>query len=277
MAGLVQWARTWLRDWHAHLLWAAALLWLGYGYGTGRYSGFLVAAMGISGGVGAVELMGRYRQAPLRAALSTSGFLFVAVNVGAAALAWYLLHVWHRAAGLSYDDKERVTEMFAAGFGALVVLRSAVFKVRVSDSDVGVGPAALLDSLLLIADRGVDRREGVARARDVAGLRSRVSGSDPVTVASLLGKYSLALMQNVDERTGVELTGAVKAVLDDATVPLEIKMDLVALKIGVVVGRDVLEAAAMTLNDRLSKQATPVARDLTAQMRAARTAQAPKS
>jgi hypothetical protein len=266
----------WLREWQAHLLWAAALLWLGYGYWTGRYSGFLVAAMAISGGVGAVELMGRYRQAPVRAVLSSSGFLFVAVNVGAAALAWYLLHVWHPASA-PYTTKDKVTEMFSAGFGALVLLRAAVLKVRVSESDVGVGPAALLDSLLLIADRGVDRREGVARARDVTRLVAR----DPVTVANLLGKYSLALMQNVDDRTGAEMTGAVKAVLDDETIPPAIKMDLVALKIGVVVGSDVLQAAALTLNDRLTKlgpseQTTPGLSDLTAQMRAARAAQPPK-
>lgn len=129
-------------------------------------------------------------------------------------------------------------------------MRSSVFKVRVGDSDIGIGPAAILDTLLLVADRGVDRREAVARAQDVTQLVSHVR--DPRIVAKMLTKYSLALMQNVDEKTSKDLGDAIGKIMEDAEVPDTIKMDIVALRLGVVVGPDVLEAAVTALGDRLS-------------------------
>jgi hypothetical protein len=132
-------------------------------------------------------------------------------------------------------------------------MRSSVFKVRVGDSDIGIGPAAILDTLLLVADRGVDRQEAVSRAQDVTELVSHVR--DPVIVAKMLTKYSLALMQNVDERTSQELGDAITKIMADPDVPDAIKIDIVALRLGVVVGPDVLEAAVAALGDRLTSTA----------------------
>jgi hypothetical protein len=256
-------------------------VWLIEDYRSARYSGYLVLAMGIAGGLGGVEIMTRYRQAPLRALMSTSGLVFVAVNAAAAAVAWYFLHVMQWMPSYSpptagfcvksynYCEETNVKATVIAGFGALVFLRASIFKVRVNDADVGVGPAALLDSLLLIADRGVDRREAVARSRDVEALVSRMkSVEDRVSVARLLGKYSLALMQNVDDSTRNDVEKALKEALSDADTPNSIKLDIVALKLGVVVGRDVLEAAASALKARLDVVGVSI-RDLAAEIGAA--------
>jgi len=239
-----------------------ALVGLVFLYFSGRISIFLVVAMAIGGGVGAVEIMGRYRQAPLRAVLSYSGFTFVGVNVLASAGAWYLMHVMHamgeKLPGALGDPEDvKVKAAIISGFGALVFLRSAVFKVRINETDVGVGPAALLDSLMLIADRGVDRWEAVARAREVSRLVARMK--DPVSVARLLGKYSLALMQNIDLKSIEDLNETIKKIVENNDTPDSIKMDIVALRLGVVVGRDALEAAAMALNERLSASASVAA------------------
>lgn len=259
----------------AFVVYSLGALWLIHDYRAARYSSYLIFAMMIAGGVGAVEIMGRYRQAPLRALMSGSGFAFVVVNVAAAAVAWYLLHVmgWMESLTPSrlkcvkmygYCEDQNVKAAVIAGFGALVFLRASIFKVRVNDSDVGVGPAALLDSLLLIADRGVDRREAVARSRDVKNLHALVKeDKDKISVASLLGKYSLALMQNVDDRTRSDVENAIKEVLADQTTPDAIKLDIVALKLGVVVGPDVLEAAAAALYDRLAHAARVALDDAT--------------
>jgi hypothetical protein len=110
-----------------------------------------------------------------------------------------------------------------------------------------------LDTLLLVADRGVDRQEAVSRAQDVTELVSHVR--DPVIVAKMLTKYSLALMQNVDERTSQELGDSITKIMADTDVPDAIKIDIVALRLGVVVGPDVLEAAVAALGDRLTSTA----------------------
>ena len=217
------------------------------------------AAMAIGGGVGAVEIMGRYRHAPLRAALSWSGFFYIVVNISAAWTAYYLLETFNVFPSASdaplMADQRAIKLVLAAGFGALVFLRSSVFKVRVGDTDVGIGPAAVLDTLLLIADRGVDRREAVARAHDVSELVLRVR--DYRIVANMLTKYSLALMQNVDEKTSKDLGEAIGKILSDAEIPDAIKTDIVALRLGVVVGPDVIEAAVEALGDRLNSAPAP--------------------
>ena len=199
-----------------------AFVGLVYLYVSGCISVFLVAAMAIGGGVGAVEIMARYRQAPVRAVLSYSGFTFVGVNVLASAVAWYLMHVTHvmgeKLPGtLGYPEDVKVKAVIVSGFGALLFLRSAVFKVRINETDVAVGPAALLNSLMLIADRGVDRWEAVARAREVSRLVARIR--DPVSVARLLGKYSLALMQNIDPKSIEDLNEAIKKIVESSDTP----------------------------------------------------------
>ena len=211
--------------------------------------------MAIGGAVGAVEIMGRYRHAPIRAAFSWSGYVYILVNVLAAWVAFYLLGVFDafpvaKDATAADGDRRTVELTLAAGLGALVVLRSSLFKVRVGDTDVGIGPAAVLDTILLIADRGVDRREAVSRAQDVSALVAHVK--DYRIIANMLTKYSLALMQNVDEKTSSDLGEAVGKILNDPSIPDAIKMDIVALRLGVVVGPDVLEAAVEALGDRLS-------------------------
>jgi hypothetical protein len=148
-----------------------------------------------------------------------------------------------------------LNQVLTAGFGSLVFMRSSLFKVRVGDSDIGIGPAAILDTLLLVADRGVDRREAVARAQDVTELMSHVR--DPRIVAKMLTKYSLALMQNVDEKTSQDLGDAIGKIMADVDVPDAIKMDIIALRLGVVVGPDVLEAAVAALGDRLNSPPNP--------------------
>jgi hypothetical protein len=242
-------------NWQTAVL-AAAVAAVGFwAYGRGVLGLAQLAAMAIGGGVGAVEIMGRYRHAPVRAAFSWSGYVYILVNVLASWVAYYLLGVFDafpiaKDATADLVDRQTVELTLAAGFGALVVLRSSLFKVRVGDTDVGIGPAAILDTLLLIADRGVDRREAVSRAQEVSALVAHVK--DYRVIANMLTKYSLALMQNVDEKTSTDLGEAVGKILADSTIPDAIKMDIVALRLGVVVGPDVLEAAVEALGDRLS-------------------------
>jgi hypothetical protein len=216
-----------------------------------------MAAMAIGGLVGAVEILGRYRHAPFRAVLTWNGLLYIIINIAAAWAAYYMLVQFQ-----IFDDAtvaKELTQVLTAGFGSLVFMRSSIFKVRVGDSDIGIGPAAILDTLLLVADRGVDRREAVARAQDVTELVAQVR--DPRVVAKMLTKYSLALMQNVDAGTSQELSEAISKIMADPDVPDAIKMDIVALRLGVVVGPDVLEAAVAALGDRLNAagQLPPIA------------------
>lgn len=204
-------------------------------------------AIVIGGLVGCVELLGRYRYAPLRAAFTVSGGAYIAINLMAAWAAFYMIDAFQVLQNTTVAKD--LTHILLAGFGSLVFMRSSFFKVRVGDADIGIGPSVVLDTLLLVADRGVDRREAVERAQDIASLVAEVS--DPKLVAKMLTKYCLALMQNVDDKTGSEMTEAIERIMGDIQIPDEIRLDIVALKLGNVVGPDVLEAAVEALGQRL--------------------------
>lgn len=206
-----------------------------------------LAAMVIGALVGAVEILGRYRHAPFRAVLTWPGLFYILVNIGAAWVAYYMLGAFEVFA--STTVAKDLTHVLTAGLGSLVFMRSSVFNLKIGDSDIGIGPAAILDALLLVADRGVDRREAVARAQDVTELLARVG--DPRAVARMLTSYSLALMQNVDVTTSQQINESINQIMDDPEIPDAIKVDIVALQLGVVVGPEVLEAAVAALGDRL--------------------------
>lgn len=214
----------------------------------GGVSADAMIAMSIGGTVGFVELLGRYRHAPARAVLTLSGIAYVAINMVAALSAYYILDAFE--VFKTTTTAKDLLHVLTAGLGSLVVMRSSIFKVKVGDSDVGIGPAAVLDTLLLVADRGVDRREAVARAQDVSELIARVQ--DPQLVARMLTKYCLALMQNVDAKTSGDVSEAVNKIMADRETPDAIKIDIVALSLGSVVGPNVLEAAVTALGDRLN-------------------------
>lgn len=210
-------------------------------------------AMLIGGFVGAVELLGRYKYAPVQALFTLSGLVYVVINVVASWFAFYAIQTFPVFAA-NANGKD-LLEILTAGFGSLVFMRSALFKVRVSDSDIGIGPAAILDTFLLVADRGVDRRAAVARALDVSTLVASVP--DPDKVARMLATYSLALMQNVDRKT-IEATGkSVGEIMTNPEIESEIRLDIVALRLGDVVGPDVLEAAVQALGIRLKTPLVP--------------------
>jgi hypothetical protein len=205
--------------------------------------------------VGAVELLGRYLYSPLRALATLGGLSYVAVNIVSAVAAYYMIgphgfDVFSQAGTAEPSDLTTLKAILLAGFGALGFMRSSIFSVRVGDSSIGIGPAAILDTLLLVADRGVDRTEAIYRSREVTNM---LSGVDPVKGSALLAAYCLGLMQNVAADEQKKIQDAVKRIASDADYPKEIRLDLIALELSKVVGPTVLEAAVLALGDRLSR------------------------
>jgi len=152
--------------------------------------------------------------------------------------------------------------MMAAGCGSLVIMRSSIYKIRVADTDVGVGPAAILDTILLVADRGIDRRAAIARAHDVNQLIAQANGRgsalDPHTAAKILTQFCLALMQNVDDTTSKSIVDSVNATLKNDDIAENIKLDIVVLKLGMVVGPEVLTEAIISLGERIRSPIVPM-------------------
>ena len=76
----------------------------------------------------------------------------------------------------------------------MVLLRSSVFRVRIHDHDVDVGPSSFLQSVIDAADRAVDRVRAQERAWTVARVMENVAFDKALTA---LPPYMCALMQNL--------------------------------------------------------------------------------
>jgi hypothetical protein len=210
----------------------------------------LVALLG--GLVSIGELSSRYRDAPGRAISSLSAGVYVALNVAATLAALALIRVFDVNFGDLTGDKLRWTQVLVAGFGAIAVFRSSVFIARVGDQDVGMGPSGVLEALLKVADRGVDRSRAKARATEVASAMQGVS-FEQAQVA--LPTYCFALMQNVTREEQEVVADQIVGKLRTANMPDSTKALALGLALMNIVGDGVLLAAVDTFLDRSGAKA----------------------
>jgi len=106
--------------------------------------------------------------------------------------------------------------VLTAGFSALLFFRTSLFKLRVGDADLAVGPSIVLDSLLAAADRAVDRVMAQPRAAFVHELMGDLSFDK---AAAILPAHCLALMQNVSSAEAQRIAGVVNALRADKKCP----------------------------------------------------------
>ncbi len=118
-----------------------------------------LAVASIGGVTGLGELIGRYRDAPLRAATTLAGVLYITVNAGAAVAALIVIVAFGWTFGLADDASTSAVsavQVMVAGLGAAALFRSSLFNVQVGSERVGVGPSAVLEVILLAhLDRSV--------------------------------------------------------------------------------------------------------------------------
>jgi hypothetical protein len=157
-------------------------------YGNETQSKYVFVLI-IGGLLGMTEILGRYTDSPIAAMKSPGAAIYILVNAVASVVALYLL------VALAPDIVTNpISQVLLAGVGAMAFLRSSVFKAKVANEDVAIGPAIILDTLLKFADAQVDRGRAEQRAERIA----EVVQSLPLTQAGVdLPRLGFALMQNL--------------------------------------------------------------------------------
>jgi len=207
-----------------------------------------VALLGLL--VGISELLSRYRDEPVRAVASFPAALYVLINVLAALAALYVIDVFNWRFGVAEgasDGVLRVTQVLVGGLGAMAMFRSALFNVRVGETDVGIGPSGILQVLLDAADRAVDRNRAKPRAIRVAEI---TRGTSFAKAHDLLPAFCFALMQNLSPATQEGAGNEIKA-LANSGIGDHGKSLIMGLTLMNVVGEDVLKAAVDALGDEI--------------------------
>jgi hypothetical protein len=209
---------------------------------------WIVAAVGAL--LGLCELLSRYRDEPIRAIVNVSAGAYIVINAAAGLLALLLLNVWKVDFGLTADDavKLRVMLILAAGLGAMAFFRSSFFTFRIGDKDVPLGLGLIMQVLLDVTDRAVDRGRATPRAVAVTEI---MKGIDFSKANLALPSYCFALMQNVskDEQSAI---GQQVTALATSNMSNPIRAYLLGLILLNVVGETVLRAAIDTLRPEIT-------------------------
>lgn len=197
--------------------------------------------------IGAVEIVARYKGDPMRALRSLPAVLYIAVNVLACLIMLACLRLiqpdWLFSDLKDQPGRQWLYLILAAGFGAMALFRTSLFKIKTGDGDLGVGPSFLLDTLLFASDRAIDRRVASPRSDAVTGIMKEVS-FERAKIA--LPVYCFAMMQNVPSQEQKDVGTQIKE-LAVAGLPPEVMAGNLGLLLMNVVGTDVLRQAVRDL------------------------------
>ncbi len=211
------------------------------------YEWLVAAALGALVGVSGIA--SRYRDEPTRVLASWPALLYILLNAAVSLLAFALTRSFGWTFGAPSAEAAPLIQALVAGLGAMVLLRSSVYTMHVGDQDVAIGPYTLMQSLLNMLDREVDRARAEARANKVGQIMRDVSFE---RAYQPLPAYCFALMQNLDHEDQVAFGNALKAIytsqMSDHTKALLLGAQLLNL-----VGEGVLKAAVNGLGDQIKK------------------------
>jgi hypothetical protein len=221
---------------------------------TAQYAA--VALIGAFIGVG--ELVSRYKDDPYEAITNRHAITYTLLNVLASTMALLALKTMNPAdaQGVLLGEgsaSSRVGYTLVAGFGAMGLLRSSAFNMRVGNEDIAIGPSALLQVMLSATDRAVDR----ARARVRAEMMARTMHLVPFEqIEESLPQLAFAMMQNVTDQEKQNFANVISALREK-------KMDTVAKSISLglslsnIVGQGVVDDAVTALRKTLAAAGDP--------------------
>jgi hypothetical protein len=157
--------------------------------------------------VGVSEIVSRYRDEPMRATVNRYGLGYVVVNALVAALAYGIL-IRYPTQVLPSVAGDGLLSALAAGFGAMVLLRSKLFIFRSDDGkEYPIGPSIVIETLLRVLDRKIDRLRASERQRRVWAQMKDIA--DFEAAAGYL-EASLLSFQNLSEEEKKEIAAVIE-------------------------------------------------------------------
>lgn len=146
--------------------------------------------------VGLSEILTRYRDEPLRATFNLFGLAYLTLNALISLGAFLLLRRYDSQIFPSISNDLLLISV-AAGFGAMVIMRSKLFTFNTPDGQTfAVGPAIVIDTILQTIDQKIDRLRAAERQERVYQQLQNVAAFEP---AAQYLEASLLSFQNLSE------------------------------------------------------------------------------
>jgi hypothetical protein len=193
--------------------------------------------------IAVVELGLRYRDDPVRSVRTPAGALYVLTNALAAALTLYVVRAFGWTYATGSPVAEALSQVLVAAFGSLAILRTKFASVGNPTSSGGsfvTSPARLLEGILTILDRSVDREQGKRRAVMVGTVMPGINFEEAQVA---LPTMALALMDNVADADAVALVNDLKALKDIEDIDDDAKAVILGSKLVRITGPDLLDQA----------------------------------
>lgn len=211
-----------------------------------------VAAYFIAGGVGAAwgfgELAGRYRDRPGRFTRTPAAVAYISISGLAAIVALTLIRAFNIDFGATGDAAATAVQVLAASVSGLAIFRLKFLDVTEHSGAVSVSPARLLENLLAVVDREVDRNQAARRSALVARV---TVGLDFDAAYRALPAYALGLLENTSEDDQRRLAKDLNEIVQN-NVPTDARIKLLAIALIRLTGPDLLELAVDAMRPQIT-------------------------
>ncbi len=211
---------------------------------------FIVALLGTL--LGGAEIISRYRDDPKALLSMPAAYLYILFNAGVSCAALYLIGAFPIEDALDTGlDKSRqiATNILIAGFGGAAFFRSSIARIKVGETEIGVGPSFVIDAFLGATDREIDRRRAIARTRRIPELMRDIP---PDFAAEALTQYCIGTMQNLSAADEKNLETRSAFILN-GDLPPSIRSMLIGMILTEYIGQTVLEEAIKMLSKEIEE------------------------
>lgn len=219
-----------------------------------EYWGWAAATFLFGSLVGFAEILSRYRDEPLLATLTNAGMSYLAINGIISTVAFVILRRYPTQIFSGLKDDLLLTAV-AAGFGAMAVFRSKLFSFKSSDgTEVPIGPAIVLDTILKMIDHKIDRHRATARQTRV--FNSMFDIADFVRTADYV-EASLNSFQNLSEDDKRAISEGIKDLKTRTAWPETLKSLALGFVFLTVAGDENFDLVVSNIKKYLATQQNP--------------------
>ena len=180
--------------------------------------------------VGLAEIVSRYRDEPLNAALSPFGLVYLFFN-GFLAIGMLAVALKYRTQLNLPDTLDSFWAALLAGFGSTALMRTRLAVIRGTDNkDISLGPDIVVKTLLQMVDQYIDRdrasrRLGIVLMHlgKIAELGLGATAQTPFAQAADYMLASLLAFQSLDDERRTQLKNTMTAYDQQTKMPDQIK------------------------------------------------------
>jgi len=185
------------------------------------------------------EIINKFDDEPMKALKTLPALLYHILNGMIAVFALYLLAlVASKPANLrDLSDLDKLKYAMAAGFGAMLIMRSKLFNIKVGDDNVSFGPDQIIATLFRFMESAIGRTRARARRKFIEDKLDNIK-FDAVYARSVMTlKRASHSISDVEMKKCCDDLSAVKTSLDslDPTKKTDAEIQLRSYELGYVI------------------------------------------